>query len=137
MKSIKKLRAIANVVAIASAISDTNKSIKHTRIMRARTEEMKASSRAKIAASEAALARSLRLHKREIEEMERQHRRRMEEQTRMHAEASRRVEEMARVNKLMDENDASFDSMMAAIHDPNLSEDEKVAAVKAYQPKFR
>ena len=44
--------------------------------------------------------------------------------------------EMARLNGIMEENDASFDVMMAAIYDPNLSESEKVAAIKAYQPKF-
>lgn len=44
--------------------------------------------------------------------------------------------EMARLNKIMEENDASFDLMMAAIRDPNLSEAEKLAAVKAHQPKF-
>ena len=45
--------------------------------------------------------------------------------------------EMTRINKVMEENDASFDLMMAAIRDPNLSEEEKLAAVKAHQPKFR
>ena len=44
--------------------------------------------------------------------------------------------EMTRLNKIMEENDASFDAMMAAIYNPNLSESEKVAAIKAYQPKF-
>ena len=136
MKSIKKLTTLVNAVAVIATVRDTNNAIKNVRQARANTEQMKSSARARIAASDAALARSLRSHKREIEEIERQARRNMEEQNRLHNEAMRRAEEMARVNKLIDENEASFNSMMAAIHDPNLTEDEKVAAIKAYQPKF-
>lgn len=110
MKSIKKLRTVANVVAIVSAISDTNKSIKHTRIMRARTEEMKTSARARMAASDEALARSQRNHKRDIEEIKRQARLRMEEQNRIHDEAMRRVEELAR------ERDRQFNDSMQQVH---------------------
>lgn len=110
MKSIKKLRTIANVVAIVSAIRDTNDSIKHTRNMRVKTEQMKTSARARMAASDAALARSQRNHKREIEEIERQSRFRMEEQTRIHNEAMRRVEELAR------ERDRQFNDIMQQVH---------------------
>ena len=110
MKSIKKLKTIANIVAIASAISDTNNSIRHTRNMRAKTEQMKSSARARIAASDAALARSLRLHKREIEEIERQSRFRMEEQNRLHNEAMCRAEQMAH------EHDRQFNDMMQQVH---------------------
>ena len=110
MKSIKKLRTIANVIAIASVISDTDNAIKSVRDARAKTEQMKASSRARIAASDAALARSLRTHKREIEEMERQHRFRMEEQNRLHNEAMRRAEQMAQ------ERARQFNDMMQQVH---------------------
>ena len=110
MKSIKKSNTLANIITIASAINDANNVIKSARIARAKTEQMKTSARARIAASDAALARSLRLHKREIEEIERQTRLRMEEQNRIHNEAMRRAEELAR------EHDRQFNDMMQQVH---------------------
>ena len=110
MNSIKKLRTTANVVADIATASDTNNAIKSVSDARANTEQMKSSARARIAASDAALARSLRYHKRDIEEMERQHRLRMEEQTRARDEAIRRVEEMER------EHDRQFEAMMQQVH---------------------
>lgn len=110
MKSIKKLTTLVNAVAVIATVRDTNNAIKSVRDARAKTEQMKASSRTRMAASDAALARSLRNHKREIEEIERQARLRMEEQNRIHNEAMRRAEELAR------EHDRQFNDMMQQVH---------------------
>lgn len=105
-----KLTTLINAVAVIATVRDTNNAIKSVRQARAKTEQMKSYHRAKTAASEAAVARSLRSHKRELAEMESQHRRRMAEQTRIHDEASRRIEEMAR------EHDRQFNDMMQQVH---------------------
>ena len=132
------MRNISRALEVVSLIDHVHKSVREVKAEKERTVQMRLESEKRIQESDKQLRDSISRHDADIQNIEAHYDELNRIQQEKHDEQMRAaVEEMARVNKLMDENDASFDSMMAAIHDPNLSEDEKVAAVKAYQPKFR
>lgn len=132
------MRSISRTLEVISLAGQVQKSVREVKAAKERTTQMRIESQKRMQESDKQLRDSISRHDADIQNIEAHYDELNRIQQEKHDEQMRAaVEEMARVNKLMDENDASFDSMMAAIHDPNLSEDEKVAAVKAYQPKFR